>query len=105
MQSRARVGHEIAVLDDEEVACGVGCEDLEGKRAESEGVKMARAVSSCWDGADWDGIEGRRLRFWRALRENILESGDGDNGGGGFEEGAAVNWHAEIVRQGITPGQ
>jgi hypothetical protein len=89
------------VLDYEEVAGGVGGEDLEGEVAVTERVKMAGAVSSGRDGADWDGTECRRLRFGRALRENILESSGGDDGGGRFEKSAAVDGHGGMVKQGI----
>ncbi len=52
MQGRTRVGHEIAVLDDEEVACSVGSDDFEGERAETEGVEMAGPVFAGGDGMD-----------------------------------------------------
>jgi hypothetical protein len=59
MQSRARVGQEIGVLCDEEVSGSVGGDDLEGDRAETEGVEMAGAVLTGGNGADEDGVEGR----------------------------------------------
>jgi hypothetical protein len=105
MQRWACVGHEIAVLDDEKVTGGVGRDDLEGERAETERVKMVGTVSSGRHRADWDGIEGGRLRFGQALREDILESSCGDDGGGRFEESAARNWHGGMVRQGTGSSQ
>ena len=57
MQSRARVGQEISVLDDEEVAARVGWDNFEGERAETEGVEMAGTVF-----AGGDGMEGRSSR-------------------------------------------
>ena len=54
VQSRAGVGQEISVLDDEEVASGVGRNNLEGERAKSERVKMAGAI---FTGEDW--VEGQ----------------------------------------------
>jgi hypothetical protein len=70
MQGRARVGHEIAVLDDEKVTAGVRWDNFEGQRAETEGVKMAGAVLA--GGNRMQRSSGRR--FGRALREDILES-------------------------------
>ena len=61
---------------------------------------MAGAVSSGRYRAGWCGGEVRRLRFGRALRENILESGGGEDRGGGFEERAAVDWHGGMVKHG-----
>ena len=87
MQSRTRVGQEIAVLDDEEVAGGVGSGDFEGERAEAERVKMASTVLTGGDGVKIRC--GRRFR--RILREDILESGGGDGCSGRFEESAAVD--------------
>jgi len=52
MQSRAGVGHEIAVLDDEKVARRVRGDDLEGERAETEGVEMAGPVLTGRDGME-----------------------------------------------------
>ena len=106
MESRTRVGHEIGVLDDEEVACCVGRDDLEGERAETERVRMAGAV-----GTGGDGVKGRigqcwsRQGFGRALREDILESGGGDDRSGGFEEGAAVDGHGGMISEGVGSSQ
>jgi|ERR1039458_700773 hypothetical protein len=97
MQSRARVGYEIGVLDDEEVAGGIGGDDLKSERAETKGMEMARAVL-----AGGDGVEGRSGRcFGRALRENIMESHGGEEGRGGLEEGAAKDGHGGMIRQEI----
>ncbi len=59
MQGRARVGHKISVLDDEEVAAGVGWDNFEGERTETEGVEMAGAVFAGGDGVE--GGSGRRF--------------------------------------------
>jgi len=96
MQSWAGVGLKISVFYDEEVASGVGGNDLEGERAETEGVEMAGAVI-----ASGDGVEGRSVwRLGRTLCENVLESGGREDRRGGFEEGAAVDGHGGMVVQG-----
>ena len=97
MQSRARVGQEISVLDDEQVAARVGWDNFEGERAEPERVKMAGAVL-----AGGDGMEaGSSRRFGRALREDVLESHGGEDGRGGFEEVAAFDSHAEMIGENV----
>jgi len=93
MQGRSRVGHEIGVLDDEEVTGSVGGDDFEGERTETEGVEMAGAVL-----AGGDGVQCRSgRRFGRALREDIMESCRGDNRSGGLEEGAAMDGHGQMI--------
>ena len=52
MQSRACVGKEIGVLDDQEVACCVGGGDLKGEMAETEGMEMTGAILAGGDGMD-----------------------------------------------------
>ena len=52
VQSRTGVGQEISMLDDEEVACSVGGDDLEGERTETEGVEMAGTVFAGGDGVE-----------------------------------------------------
>ena len=54
VQSRPRIGQQISVLDDEEVAARVGWDNFEGKRTEAERVQMAGTVL-----AGGDGVEGR----------------------------------------------
>ena len=52
MQSGAGGGHEIGVLDDEEVAGGVGGGDFEGEGAVAEGVGMTEAILAGGDGME-----------------------------------------------------
>jgi hypothetical protein len=97
VQSRARVGQEISVLNDEEVAARVGWDNFESKRAEPERVKMAGAIF-----AGWDGMEGRSSRrIGRALREDVLESQGGEQGRGRLEEAAAFDSHAEMIGENV----
>jgi hypothetical protein len=97
VQSRARVGQEISVLNDEEVAARVGWDNFESKRAEPERVKMAGAIF-----AGWDGMEGRSSRrIGRALREDVLESQGGEQGRGRLEEAAAFDGHAEMIGENV----
>jgi hypothetical protein len=75
------------VLDDEEVTARIGWDNFEGKRTETEGVEMAGTVL-----AGGDGVESESSRrFGRALRKDVLESHGGEEGRGGFEEGAAFD--------------
>ena len=71
MQSRACVGHEIGVLDDEKVSAGVGWDDFERQRAETEGVKMAGAVLAGGNGMEGrsSGVSGELCArtLWRAM--------------------------------------
>ena len=55
MQGRAGVGHEISVLDHEEVAARVRWNNFEGERTEAEGVEMPGAVFASGDGVKGGG--------------------------------------------------
>lgn len=64
------------MLDDEEVSGCFRRDDLEGERAETEGVEMSSAVLTGRDGVEL----GRDRCFRRALREDVLESHCGEDG-------------------------
>ena len=77
---------EIAVFNDEEVACGVGGGNLEGQRTDAERARRAEAVLP---GGDW--MESGRGR--RGLGEEIVEGGGRYGRRGGLEEASAGNRH------------
>lgn len=101
MQGRASVGLKTSMLDDEEVSGCIRRDDLEGERAETEGMEMTGAVLTGRDGVE----ERSGRRFERALREDVMESHGGEEGRGGFEESAAMDGHAGIVRQAVRGEQ
>ena len=81
------------MLDDEEIARGVGGGGFECERTEAERVEMAGTVLAGADGMEFGG------RGWGGgLGDKIVQSGGGRDRGDGFEEGAALEGHSLMVR-------
>jgi len=99
---RRPAGHEVTVLNDEEIAAGVRGEHLKSERAVPQRVRCTEPVLARGNDVNFgSGRSSGRLRVSRAraertswARDEIVERSGGQNGCGGREEVAALHWHA-----------